>query len=118
MDTTRASDFDTRLSRDLLDLTHNDKARAALMRTGLVRLANGEHGELLQEMATEILEDRLTIREAATSTVYGPTLFRGFTTLCLRIEELPDDQQKKLQASGERLLDKLRDRLSDEAEGR
>jgi hypothetical protein len=100
------------VNASLMDLAGQDAARSQVLRASLERLANGTGGELLQEMARDVLAGRLDLRQAALSDVYGSGLFDSFTNFWEHYERLsPTDQEQLAQAADAQLAD-IRDGIS------
>lgn len=97
------------LNESLRDLAGGDEARAELLRASLGRLASGAAGELLQEMARDVLAGRIALRQALTSDAYGSDFVDGFTRFWERYEKLAPSRQQKLIRAGEAYLDTLRE---------
>lgn len=110
-------DAERELDMELNDLTRGDAARVEILRASLRRLADGSAGPALQEMAREVLSGRRSLRDVATSDVYGEALFENCTRFWKKVERLPEDERRRLMESSANTLVKLRAKLESREAG-
>ncbi|MEV5748308.1 hypothetical protein AB0L00_10855 [Actinoallomurus sp. NPDC052308] len=100
--------------KELADITRGDIARTEIMRAALRQLARGSGGPVLQEMAREVLAGRLKLRDAVKTEAYGQALFGDYQEFWQKIEQRPVAERKRLAASSEQMLARLRAKLEAE----
>ncbi|MFI7575783.1 hypothetical protein [Micromonospora sp. NPDC049497] len=77
------------------DITDGDEQRTRALRRVLDQLARSD-SPLLREMATAVLDGRLTLRQAATSEPYGTELTAPFQTFWSRYQEMTPEEREDL----------------------
>ncbi|MFI0351769.1 hypothetical protein [Actinomadura sp. 9N407] len=100
------------LDQTLLELSEGDPVRARSIREYLEILATGKN-DLLREMATDILAERIGLREAVSSSVYESALMDGFVSFWSEFERLSPSEQEELSRAGEAHLNNLRAEIDD-----
>lgn len=108
-----SSDNDA-LWAELMDVAGGDPARAALVRSSLRGIAAAPSQSALREMARDVLAGRSGFREAALSEAYGPTFTRAFHVFCSHYEQSSESKRREIVAKGNIILEKIRERLSEE----
>ena len=66
------------VQRELLSITGGDEAIATVLRRTLTRLAKGEGGPLLKELARDVLTGKVELRTALLSETYGAPMSAAF----------------------------------------
>ncbi|MFG2093704.1 hypothetical protein [Streptomyces sp. NPDC048612] len=89
---------------EFLEITR-DPAAASIMRKSLEQLAKGGAGDVLKEMADEILSGRVGVRDAVSIPVYANHMIDKLQASKQEWDSLSEMDRERLAADGERFLE-------------
>lgn len=95
-----------------------DPAAARLLRKQLEVLADGKGGEVLAEMAKEVLSGRIGLREAVRVGVYEEELVRNVEKFQRSWDEMSEEERSNAEKEGVRFLQEQRDEIEQERRAR
>lgn len=98
---------------EFLDIA-KDPARARALRGSLQRLAQGGGGEVVQEMAKEVLAGRLGLRDAMRNSAYREALSERVRDGFRALEDLPLDARQAAEEEGRRRLAEYQEEIDEE----
>ncbi|MCX4829793.1 hypothetical protein OG746_13740 [Streptomyces sp. NBC_01016] len=98
---------------EFLDIAR-EPARARALRSSLQRLAQGGGGEVVQEMAKEVLAGRVGLREAMQNSACREALSDRVRDGFRALEELPPDARHAAEDEGRRRLTTYQDEIDEE----
>ncbi|WP_406476956.1 hypothetical protein [Streptomyces platensis] len=103
---------------EFLDIA-KDPAAARVMRKGLEQIAKGGAGEILKEMAQEVISGRVGLREAVRIPAYSDQMIEKFEAFKQDWDSLSEMERQQRAAEGGRYLEDQRRELEEaEREGR
>ncbi len=82
-----------------------DRARARVVHDALRELATGSAGDVLQEMARDVLAGRIGLREAVCVRAYADVLTERLETARAAWERVPPQERERQTAEARRLLE-------------
>jgi hypothetical protein len=97
---------------EFLEITR-DPAAASIMRKSLEQLAKGGAGEVLKEMADEVLSGRVGLREAVSIPSYANHMIDKFQASRQEWDSLSEMDRERLAVDGERFLEDERRELEE-----
>jgi hypothetical protein len=96
---------------ELLAMAGGDEALAKAVRAALERLRDGEGGNEMREVAKDVLDGRISLREMATSDVYGDALRERLRKLAEWREEVGEEEYQRQVEKTRSQLDELRESM-------
>lgn len=100
-----------------MDLT-DDPVQQRLLRKALEVFRQGGGGPVLQEMAQEVMTNRVGLREAVQIPAYAEAVLAQGHEFCKRWESMPDVEREALARDGERQVAQERALMTAEHAGR
>ncbi|MFF9477263.1 hypothetical protein [Streptomyces sp. NPDC014733] len=95
-----------------------DPAMARLLRKQLEVLADGKAGEVMQEMAREVLSGRIGLREAVRVGAYEEELVKHVDTFRGKWDEMSEAERAHAEREGAKFLEEQREEIAREREER
>jgi hypothetical protein len=96
---------------EISDIARGDPIMASVLRESLKRLATGASGPLLREMATEVLEGRVSLREAVRSPHYAEAMSGRVNEFAQQFSQLSEEERQALGQQVEEQITRMREQL-------
>ncbi|OJF10844.1 hypothetical protein [Couchioplanes caeruleus] len=104
------------MNPEILDMAGGDSYRARAIDRLLASIADGPNA-VLREMASGVRKGDLSLRDAASSSIYSEALADQFDTFWQRYQTLTAEEQQDLLAEGHRFIEQSEPTEPDEAGG-
>jgi hypothetical protein len=85
---------------------------ARVVQRSLQRLATGAAGDALREMAKDVLDGRVSLRDAVTAEAYAGALSERLTSFSQQYEQMPPAERERGAMTIQERLDKIREDLA------
>jgi hypothetical protein len=86
------------MNDELLDIAGGNQRMARFLQEALTHMAEGKN-DLLSEMANAVLHDKASLRELASSEIYGTELGSAFDRSWEEIQSLSQDEREAREAA-------------------
>ncbi|MFJ6606824.1 hypothetical protein [Streptomyces lydicus] len=113
-----SNDSEPRVGDDEFVPLTRDPAMARMLRKQLEVLADGKGGEVLAEMAREVLSGRIGLREAVQVGAYEEELVRNVGSFQQKWDEMSAEERAHAEKEGTRFLQEQRAEIEQERRGR
>jgi hypothetical protein len=102
---------------ELRSMTGGDRGLAKAVRASLERLRGGAGSPQMQELARDVLDGRISLRQVARSDVYGDAFREQFRKVAEWRESIGEEEYERQVERARRQLDELGDDASPDWQG-
>jgi hypothetical protein len=97
---------------EILNITRGDPVLARVVQRSLQRLATGAAGDALREMAKDVLDGRVSLRDAVTAEAYAGALSERLVPFSQQYDQMPPAERERGATTIQKRLDKIREDLA------